>query len=393
VPGIPKASCPDALNLEEIVKNQNRQKSIAYFFIRLFQKHCAYFPHEDRSALPLRQTGLSASIPRATGACLVLKQALIFFFLCGVPFLQADPIYGKINAVTTVKNGSSPSESLSVHLEDNWGIILGEDYEFLRGVEIRIDIPSEASLYAGTYAVFVYKKVNPVPEVNQSSYQGSLLFFKVVEERRRLFIQIPIGSASGFTNAPDTYIHKTPLAASDFPLLFAVLPIMKGIPEQAAKALFHAEVHPLFKNMGKLLLSLPDGEQPGPQIRVFVDDKNQTYTAEGILLAPGIRKVRIEKPGFAPFAASIGIDKGQTSVLEVSFLAREASLRINAPTGTRAFLDGKAIALENMEMTVEAGEHTLSMKLGDYQISKRFSVETGKTYSASLSLDILVNED
>jgi hypothetical protein len=319
--------------------------------------------------------------------------SLILVFLhCGL-FSWADPVYGKINAVTTVENGALPSESLPVHLEDNWGIVLGEDYEFLRGVEIRVDLPKEVSLYTGTYAVFVYKKVNPTPEVNKTSYQGSLLFFKVVEERRRLFIQIPLGSSSGFTNAPDTYIHKTPLAASDFPLLFAVLPIMKGIPEQAMKALFHAEVHPLFKNMGKLLISLPDEESPGPEIRVFVDEKAQTYAAKGILLEPGVRKVRVEKPGFASFDASIGIERGQTAVLKVSFPVKQTSLRINAPSGTRAFLDGKAIALENMEIPVEAGEHTLSMKLGDYQTSKRFSVETGRTYSVSLYLDIFINED
>jgi hypothetical protein len=322
----------------------------------------------------------------------------LFFFLavlflhCG-PFSLAESIHGKMTAVTTLQNGGVPSESLPVRLEDNWGIVLGEDREFLRGVEIRIDLPKEASLYTGTYAVFVYKKVNPAPRPETSSYQGSLLFFKVVEERRRLFIQIPLGSSAGFPNAPDTYIHKTPLGPSDFPLLFAVLPIMKGIPEQATKALFRAEVHPMFKNMGKLLISLSGGAAPGPDIRVFVDEKAQNYAGGGILLESGIRKVRIEKPGFVPFAASIGIERGQTAVLEAVFQTKQPSLRINAPSGTRAFLDGTAITLENADMPVEPGEHTLSMKLGDYQVSKRFSVETGKTYSVSLYLDIFINEE
>jgi hypothetical protein len=314
------------------------------------------------------------------------------FLHCG-PFLRAESIHGKMSAVTTVKNGGLPSESLPLSLENNWGIVLGEDHEFIRGVEIRIDLPKEASLYTGTYAVYVYKQVAPAPEPDRASYQGRLLFFKVVEERRRLFIQIPLGSASGFPGAPDTYIHKTPLGPSDFPILFAVLPIMKGIPEQATKALFHAEVHPLFKNMGKLLISLPGGEPPGPDTSVFVDEKAHTYAAGGILLEPGMRRVRIERPGFAPFAASIGIERGQTAVLEAAFLAKQSSLRINAPSGTRAFLDGTAIVLENAEMPVEPGEHTLAMKLGDYQVSKRFSVETGKTYSVSLYLDIFINEE
>jgi hypothetical protein len=321
---------------------------------------------------------------------LVFPLLLIFFGLCQRG--NADTIHGKINAVTTVGNGSSPSASLPVHLEDNWGVILGEERDFLRGVEIEVTLPEEVSLYTGTYAVFVYNKVTPAPDVNTTSYQGSLLFFKVIEERRRLFIQLPLDSAAGFPGVPDTYVHKTPLRQADFPLIFAVLPIMKGIPEQASRALFHAEVHPLFKNMGKLIISLPEGENAA-STRVFIDEKAQNFAAGGILLEPGIRKVRLEKTGYAPFSATVGIDRGKTAVMEASFAKNESRLRINAPEGTRAFLDGQAVTLDTTEIPVESGDHTLSMKLGDYQINKRFTVEPGKNYSVSVSLDILINED
>ncbi|MDR1932559.1 MAG: hypothetical protein LBQ57_07045 [Spirochaetales bacterium] len=319
--------------------------------------------------------------------------SLLLIFLSFGPCIYADTIHGKITSVTTVEDDSSSSASLPVRLEDNWGILLGEQREFLRGVEIQIGLPEEVSIYGGTYAVFVYGKVNPQPDINRSSYQGSLLFFKVIEERRRLFIQLPLESAAGFSGAPDTYIHKTPLGEADFPLVFAVMPIMKGIPEQAAKALFHAEVHPLFRNVGKLFISLPGGENSSADIKVFVDEKALDFAAGGILLEPGIRKVRLEKPGYAPLNATVGIDRGKTAVMEAVFLRKESTLQINAPAGTRAFLDGQAVNPETSGIPVESGEHTLSMKLGDYQINKRFTVEPGKNYSVSVYLDILINEE
>jgi hypothetical protein len=318
--------------------------------------------------------------------------SLALIFLGAASPLAADTIHGNLAALITIENGAPASANTPLRLEDNWGILLGREREFLRGVEIRVNLPEEARMYTGTYAVFVYKKVSPLPDLNRNSYLGSLLFFKVIEERRRLFIQIPLDSASGFPGAPDTYIHKTPLAAEDFPLIFAILPIMKGIPEQAMRALFHAEVHPLFKNVGKLVISLSGAQELDPDIKVFIDEKPRQVPAEGILLEPGIRKVRLEKPGFAPFAATVGIDRGKTAVMEAAFLKKESSVRINAPAGTRAFLDGQAAGLET-PLPVEPGDHTLSMKLGDYQISKRFTVESGKTYSVSLYLDIFINED
>jgi hypothetical protein len=325
---------------------------------------------------------------------------LILVFL-GLIFLgpgyraSADVIHGKITAVTQVGNGSEPSGSLPVRLEDNWGILLQEERDFLRGVEIQVNLPEEAGLYTGTYAVFVYKKVSPPPDKSRTSYQGSLLFFKVIEERRRLFLQLPLESLTGFTAAPDTYLHRTPLSAADFPLVFAILPIMKGIPEQAARALFHAEVRPLFKNVGKLIISVA-GDEDGSELQdvtLYIDDKARPFSAGGILLEPGIRRIRIEKPGYADFSAALGIDRGKTALMEAVFLNRSSSLRINAPMGARAFLDGQAIAAEGTEIPVESGEHNLSVKLGDYQINKRFRVEAGKTYSASVFLDILINED
>ncbi|MDR2587975.1 MAG: PEGA domain-containing protein [Spirochaetales bacterium] len=308
-------------------------------------------------------------------------------------FSAADGIYCKLKSLSRVADGSSASESLPLRMEDAWGIVLGETRDFLRGIEIQLTIPEEANIYTGTYAVFVYRRVSPQPDTAVSQYEGSPLFFKVIEERRRLFLHLPFESSSGFSPAPDTYLHRTALTASDFPLLFAILPVMKGIPEQAAAAVFRAEVRPLFKNLGRLLLSFAGNSSPDAGTRVFIDDSEKGFSPKGFLLEPGIHRLRVEKTGSSPFLATVGIERGKTEPVAASFPNNASSVRINVPSGSSVFLDGLAVLAGGAALPVQAGEHTVSVKVGDYQISKRFSVEPGKNYSVSISLDVLIHEE
>jgi hypothetical protein len=327
----------------------------------------------------------------------LLPRLLLLGILFLLPVLRgtADNIRGKVIEVSLIGNGEAPSSVLPLKLEENWGILLSDHIDLLRGVEIAFDLPEQADIYSGTYAVFVYDGVTPRPDKTLIDYQGTLLFFKPVEGGKKLFIQLPLESMAGFGTLPDTYTHRKPLSPGRFPLMITILPIMKGIPDRAARAVFHAQVRPLFKNLGKIALALTgDFDKTAPEnVRIFIDDKNVPYNSEGFAVEPGIRKIRVEIPGFTTFVASVGIDRGKTSRVEARFERNTASVRIDAPAGARAFLDGEAVDFDKKEIILAPGEHTLSFKVGDYQISKRFHVQGGKSYGISLFLDILINED
>lgn len=321
--------------------------------------------------------------------------AIIMLFTL-LPGISADVIHGRMIEVSALGNGSANTRSLPLSLEDNWGIILESERDLLRGIEIQFELPEQADLYPGTYAVFFYGGVLPVPDRETNSYQGTLLFFKVIDGGRKLFVQLPLESAAGFGPMPDTHVHRSTLSSVNFPLIFAVMPIMKGIPDRAGRAVFSAQVRPIYKNLGKLVFSFSTDGKPSPDagdVRIFIDDKPHAFSERGINIEPGIRRVRIEKDGHSPFLSTVGLDRGKAARVDVSFRKNESYIRLDAPSGTRAFLDGKSMDLDRKEITVEPGEHTLSLKLGDYQISKKFYVEPGKSYSLSLFLDILINQD
>jgi len=307
----------------------------------------------------------------------------------------ADNIRGRMADVTRIANGSEPSGIVSLRLEENCGIFVDDDRDLVRGIEVLVDLPEQAQAYPGTYALFVYGGVKPLPDVKRLDYQGNLLFFKQIGTGKRLFVQLPLGSSAGFAPVADTIIAPKPLMPASFPIVFTFLPIMKGLPSRAAEAVFKVQVRPMFKNLGKLLVELSDGKNAIPleKAKLFVDDRGVPLSAEGMTIEPGIHRVRIEVEGFTPFVATVGVDKGKVAKLTGNFLKSDALVRINAPSGTRAFLDGKSIEVEKKELSLEPGEHILAFKVGDYQISKKFRVEAGKNYAISLFLDILINED
>ena len=64
-----------------------------------------------------------------------------------------------------------------------------------------------------------------------------------------------------------------------------------------------------------------------------------------------------------------------------------------APESATIYLDGQRyIPSVHKAIEVVAGEHVVLIQLGDYAISRRFTVENGKGYTISLLLDIIVEE-
>jgi hypothetical protein len=65
-----------------------------------------------------------------------------------------------------------------------------------------------------------------------------------------------------------------------------------------------------------------------------------------------------------------------------------------APDTAEIFLDGQKLdGLPKKPMSVTEGEHTVIMRVGNYSLTKKFSVERGRSYKISLFLDISVQEN
>ena len=334
----------------------------------------------------------------------VRRKSVVFLLwvltLAGIPSKsEAEIVRGKILQTSKMGNGSPESPLLSQKLEDLWLIALEEEQDLLKGIEIFIEAPKEAQTYRGTYAFYLYGKISPTPaatpQASHQSYRGTLLYFKPFVNERKLYVQIPLQTKAGFSLSPDTVILDKAVGKTSFPLLFTFLPLMKGIPEPAYKAEFKVQVRPLWKNLGKVRFSVksPRGSVPIEEARIFLNDQPLQLKEESIDLEPGLKSFRVEIDGFPPFQTTVALEKGKVVTVEATFIKKEATVHINAPLGTHVFIDGKPVSLSQGEFSLDPGEHTFSFRLGDYQVSKRFYMEQGKSYGVSLYLDILINED
>lgn len=320
--------------------------------------------------------------------------------LAGFPFTSnADIVRGKILQTSKMGNGCPESPLVGQKMEDLWLVELDEEQDLLKGIEIFIEAPKEAQTYPGTYALYLYGKISPnplaTPQATLRSYEGTLLYFKPFVNERKLYVQIPLQRKERFSLSPDTVILDKVVGKATFPLVFTFLPIMKGIPEPAYKAEFKVQVRPLWKDLGKVRFSVksPEGPVPIEKTRIFLNDQPLQLKEESINLEPGLRNFRVEIDGFPPFQTTVALEKGKVVTVEANFIKKEATVHINAPLGTHVFIDGKPVSLSQGEFSLDPGEHTFSFRLGDYQVSKRFYTEQGKSYGISLYLDILINED
>ncbi|MFQ3620794.1 MAG: hypothetical protein SNJ78_07600 [Spirochaetales bacterium] len=318
--------------------------------------------------------------------------ALLFPGITSV--LQADTLRGKLLQISEIENGIVSGNFQNLKLEDLGGITLGEDLDLVSGIELAVEIPPDLLSYSGTVALYIYRNVSPELKREVESYKGELLHFKPFLQERKVFIHIPLFSRAGFLPAPDTVDLDRPLDRSSFPLVFTFLPIMKGIPDPVWRAEFKARVRPLFKDLGKIRFTIkgPSGPLPLDQLRVYMNDELVSLKEPTLTVKPGIKNFRIETEGFPPFLTTAAVERGKEITIDATFIKKEAALRINAPAGTSIYIDGNLMTYKSPEITIEAGEHTFTFRLGDYQISKRFYLEQGKSYSISLYLDILINE-
>ena len=56
------------------------------------------------------------------------------------------------------------------------------------------------------------------------------------------------------------------------------------------------------------------------------------------------------------------------------------------------FLDNQEIVLSKEPLPVTVGMHTVVFKMGSYELTRQITVEEGKTYEMTMTMDVLLQE-
>ena len=260
---------------------------------------------------------------------------------------------------------------------------------FIEGLELTLSIPDILTKYRDSFMLNIYYKLNTSPKESLKSYRGSLLLTEIVPVTKKFFISIPMNPLSNTDVIPGSVVTKF-VNATDFPLLFSISPVMKGIPDTVLSSIIELEVLPVLSNKGILNLSISGSVNP---FTILLDGKQFQYKNEYIL-EEGIHQINIKSEYFKEISQSFVISRGIRTKLNLLLEQLVPTVIFEAPEGAEIILDGEKITFStDKTLKITPGEHVVRMELGDYSLSKKFTIKAEKNYKISLFLDILIQEN
>jgi hypothetical protein len=323
----------------------------------------------------------------------LLRLATFVIGLAGFSTLAAEDLRTLIAASISLPTDAQ-GVVVPVLYNEALAITLPKDAPFIQGMEIEVRSPGAALALPGAMAWEIWRRLDPLPEKNRFSYQGERMLSQVLPARAGYIIQIPLRGDHTLHSTPFATLLPTVIEPKDFPFMFRLMAIAKGVPPDLEKTPFQVRVRPLFTDEGALKLGLrfPDNAERG-DLSVLVDGK-AVDAKDVLVMKPGPHFLRISSENYREESRSFTIEQGKTLELSIELADTTPILLIEAPDSAFILLDGQKLNhVAKPSMTVEAGEHTIFCKIGDYSLTRKFTAFRGKTYKVLLSIDLSVQEN
>lgn len=305
-----------------------------------------------------------------------------------------------IIAGTAALSADAPEGTrLSVAYNEAVAIMLPKESPFIQGFEIEVKIPQAAVNFPGALAYELWRRLDPAPDKNRYGYEGERIITQPLPPRGSLVLQVPIRKDHNLKTSPYSTVLPTVLDPKDFPLVFKFYAISKGIPPELENADFQIRIRPLLTDEGALRLNLhfPEGADKSSVV-VSLDDKRlpEGRSLDGrdlLVLKAGTHYLRISSEKFRDESRTFSIDQGRVLDLVIELQDTTPLLIIEAPDSALISIDGQKLGKDQRtSLNVEVGEHTVSCRIGDYVITRKFTAYRGKTYRLVLAVDLQVQE-
>ena len=259
-------------------------------------------------------------------------------------------------------------------------------------LKIDLEIPAAVKDFRGAYALYLYKGVAPPPAVGTESYRAEAIEFLLLPASSRLTLYLPLTDEFNVDESFDVSIIDTRLQKNDFPLILVLLPVMKGIPSRITESVFGVRVSYAPLLLGTLRLELVFPDEGELLHTITIDGVTQSTTRETFVMPEGLHTLEITSPHYSDETVTFTIDAGGYTDVRIELAGRASLLVVEVPEGTRIFLDGELIKNPGADgMELEPGEYTAVFKIGDYSLSKAFTVLPGTTCTLSVDMEIQVD--
>lgn len=308
-------------------------------------------------------------------------------------WIHAEDIRVSVPYAVTVSSLNPSGETVKLKYNEAVGIQIAANDLFLQGIEIEIKITKEMLQYIGGIGWTIYGKVSPAFSKTRYDYQGTQLFFQPLPERISLVLQIPVDK--NHTLKTSSFATVLPFLATPdkFPLLFGFFMMGKGVNKVLDENYFNITIKPLIKNEGSIVFSFSPPNIDLKNITVFVDDIKYSLTDRIIFLKKGTYTVRVAAEGYREEVYTVTVMPAQSTAIQVSFTSAVPILEFSLPDNAIVLINGKQIDWSKNGFELDPGEYLLTIKIGDYVISRKITVVAGKKYLVSLEMNLVIEEN
>jgi len=296
----------------------------------------------------------------------------------------------------TLELSADRPEGSSVSLAYNGSalISLGRGARFLRGIEIELSAPQSWLSQRGSLAMLVYAGLDRLPSPGTNELEGRRIAFDSLPNKIKIIYQIPIRRSHGLRTTPYATVPADVTLPASFPLLFKLMPIVKGLSEEIEHMQFTLTARPILADEGAVRLNFryPEQLKDKPFV-VLIDDAVVNNTAEEQLLKEGEHHLVILSENYRNENRRFVVEKAKRLDITINLQDPTPLIIFEAPENARIFLNNHPVVRENGPIPVDPGVYEAKFQVGDYTITKNITVQRGKTYRVALAVGIDIEEN
>ena len=324
-----------------------------------------------------------------------MKQLLCitsYFFFFAVSFFYADSFrISNMHSYVFDRDAFAPV-SLTIGYNDAVSFAVKSDFLFLEGIELEIKQDKTSMNYPNSIAYTVYTGIKPEPSKKYVDYSAKKISTALLPNRFSHILRIPLKKDYTFKHIKNSELLPYTGRIGVSPIMLRLNPVMKGLPDDFEQASFTVIIRPLLIAEGGLKLKLQFPEKEQKPVTVQLNNEYLTQFENLQLLLPGTYSVSISSDAYRTEMRSCIVERGKITQLEVQLKSITPLLHIQAPENTAVFLDNQEIVLSKEPLPVTVGMHTVVFKMGSYELTRQITVEEGKTYEMTMTMDVLLQE-
>ncbi len=323
----------------------------------------------------------------------IIKTTSLFIFLFFTTYSYAEKFRVGNVYMYAIEEGGYPTASFSIGYNDAISLQIQKDLLFLNGIELQIKQDKTALANSNMISYEIYSHISPVPKKKCIDYSGKRLFTNLLPTRITHTIQIPLKKTYTETqkNTSDTVPYDKHIM--EYPILFRLHPVMKGIPDSLENAVFTITVKPIVRNEGglKINLTYPKEEEQKP-VNVQIDNHYLNNFSDLQIIAPGTYRITVSSDEYRSEVRSCIIEKGKITTIPITLKSTIPLLDIDVPSKVTVLFDNETITIPNTPIPITTGTHTITVKIGEYEAVRQFTAEKGKSYLFNMNIDTSLTE-